>query len=194
MQRLDVSGAVRPLQWPLGVKGLMFFWPCIIAKPTWCTLYSIYYELRPNTCFEHHLLILRRRFKIVRVCYVGWRHLVQPTDITRTQYIKCRLCSASWWWESNARNMSRPLILNKQNKKCITLVSLYWYTVMHGQSLYWYTVMHGQQNNKYYVLYVVFFLLGDCNQERCICGWNSNLYVLENIFCCLWFVSSLKTR
>jgi hypothetical protein len=24
MQRLEVSGAVRPLQWPLGVKGLMY--------------------------------------------------------------------------------------------------------------------------------------------------------------------------
>jgi hypothetical protein len=30
---------------------------------------------------------------------------VQPTDITRTQYTKCRLCSASWSWSSNARNM-----------------------------------------------------------------------------------------
>jgi hypothetical protein len=34
--------------------------------------------------------------------------------------------------------MYRPLILNKLNKKCITLVSLYWYTVMHSQ-----------QNNKF---------------------------------------------
>jgi len=25
MQRLEVSGAVRPLQWPFGVKGLMYF-------------------------------------------------------------------------------------------------------------------------------------------------------------------------
>jgi hypothetical protein len=31
--------------------------------------------------------------------------LVQPTDITRTQYTKCRLCSASWGGASNARNM-----------------------------------------------------------------------------------------
>jgi hypothetical protein len=52
---------------------------------------------------------------------------------TRTQYTKCRLCSDSWGWISNARNMQRPLILNKQNKKCITLVSLYWYTMMCGQ-------------------------------------------------------------
>jgi hypothetical protein len=29
--------------------------------------------------------------------------------------------------------MQRTLILNKLNKKCIMLVSLYWYTMMHGQ-------------------------------------------------------------
>jgi hypothetical protein len=27
------------------------------------------------------------------------------------------------------------LILNKLNEKCITLVSLYWYTMMHGQQI-----------------------------------------------------------
>jgi hypothetical protein len=46
---------------------------------------------------------------------------------------KCRSCSASWRWASNAQNMYRPLILNKLNKTCITLVLLYWYTLMHGQ-------------------------------------------------------------
>jgi hypothetical protein len=51
---------------------------------------------------------------------------VQPADITRTQYIKCRFCSASWRWASNARKTQRPLILNKLNKMCITLGSLYW--------------------------------------------------------------------
>jgi hypothetical protein len=53
--------------------------------------------------------------------------LVQPTDITRTQYTKCRLLSTSWGWASNAGNMWRPLILNKLNKKCLALVSLYWF-------------------------------------------------------------------
>jgi hypothetical protein len=41
--------------------------------------------------------------------------------------------SVSWGWASNARNMWRPLILNKLNEQCITLVSLYWYTTIHGQ-------------------------------------------------------------
>jgi hypothetical protein len=88
-------------------------------------------------------------FGVLPACYVSWLHqewsetgvgdtsstpvLVQPTNITRTQYTKCRLCSASWGWASNARNILRPLILNKLNKKCITLVSLDWYTMMHGQ-------------------------------------------------------------
>jgi hypothetical protein len=51
----------------------------------------------------------------------------------RTQYTKRCLCGASCGWASNARNMQRPLILNKLNAKCITLASLYWYTLMHGQ-------------------------------------------------------------
>jgi hypothetical protein len=67
----------------------------------------------------------------------GWASnapiLVQPTDITRTQYTKYHLCTTSWGWASNARNMQRLLILNKLNKKCIMLVALYWYTMMHGQ-------------------------------------------------------------
>jgi hypothetical protein len=46
---------------------------------------------------------------------------------TRTQYIKCRLCSASWGYEGNARNIQRPLILDKLNKKFIKLISLYRY-------------------------------------------------------------------
>jgi hypothetical protein len=41
-------------------------------------------------------------------------------------------CTASWGRASNARNMQRPLILNKMNKKRITLVALYWYNMMHG--------------------------------------------------------------
>jgi hypothetical protein len=109
-------------------------------KPTWCTFHSIYWESRACTCFEHYLLILRRRYTmalgILRPCYVSWlchefRAIVaQPTDITRMQYMytKCRLCSTSWGWASNARNMYRLLILNKMNEKCFTLCSLYLYT------------------------------------------------------------------
>jgi hypothetical protein len=45
----------------------------------------------------------------VRVMLVGCTRievgLVQPTDITRTQYTKYCLCSASLGWGSNARNI-----------------------------------------------------------------------------------------
>jgi hypothetical protein len=70
-------------------------------------------------------------FGILHACNVGWQTAIvlQPTDITRTQYTKCRLCSASWGWASNAWNM----LLNKLNKRYITLVSLYWCTMMYGQ-------------------------------------------------------------
>jgi hypothetical protein len=30
---------------------------------------------------------------------------VQPTDVARTQYTKCRFRNASWGWASNAWNM-----------------------------------------------------------------------------------------
>jgi hypothetical protein len=85
-----------------------------------------------SACFEHYLSIFRRRYTndtvyCMNVLSPGRTRVgVQPTDITRTQYIKYRLCRASWRWASNARNMQRSLILNKLNEKCITLVSLYW--------------------------------------------------------------------
>jgi hypothetical protein len=50
----------------------------------------------------------------------------QLTDIIRTHYTQFRLCSTCWGWASNARNIYRPLILNRLNEKCITLVTLYW--------------------------------------------------------------------
>jgi hypothetical protein len=77
--------------------------------------------------------------------------VLQPTNITRTKYTKRCLCWVFWGWASNARNMYRPLILNKLNKKCIALVSLHWYTT---------SMMHGQQNlnQQLYYLYKHFIL------------------------------------
>jgi hypothetical protein len=62
---------------------------------------------------------------------------VQLTDITRTKYPKCRLCSVSWGSASNARIMQRPIILNQLNKKCITLVLLYWYRTWFVSVEFW---------------------------------------------------------
>jgi hypothetical protein len=83
----------------------------------------------------------KRHLVCILFAYVSWlwhgccftATVPQPTDIIRTQYTKCLLCSTSWWWASNGRNIQRPLILNKLNEKCITLISLYWYTMVHGQ-------------------------------------------------------------
>jgi hypothetical protein len=97
-------------------------------------------------CFKHYLPILRRSYTngtsytVCMLCQLAAAGLecstpilLQPTDITCTRYTKCNLCSTSWGWSSNVWNMQRHLILNKLNKKCITLVSLYWCTVMHDQ-------------------------------------------------------------
>jgi hypothetical protein len=43
----------------------------------------------PQEVLHNHYLVY-----FVRVVSVGYT-LVQPTDITHTQYTKCRLCSAS---------------------------------------------------------------------------------------------------
>jgi hypothetical protein len=115
-----------------------------VLKPTWCTFHSIYWESTASTCLEHYLLILMRCYTNSSLyiacvsCQLAVARLQcncnpDTTDLTRTKYINCHLCRASWWWTSNARNKWRLLILNILNKKCITLVTLSWYTMMHSQ-------------------------------------------------------------
>jgi hypothetical protein len=84
-----------------------------------CQLAAPGLEVRASTCFEQSI-----------PGAANWHNT------------KCRLCSTSWWWESNARNMYRPLILNKLIEKCIALVSLYWYTtsIMHVQQHYFHSL------------------------------------------------------
>jgi hypothetical protein len=63
----------------------------------------------------------------------------QPTDIIRTQYTNV-VCAANPEDEQIKLETRRGLmILNKFNEKCITLISFYWYTIMHGQQnvKYW---------------------------------------------------------
>jgi hypothetical protein len=53
-------------------------------------LCSVYYELMGCTCFEHYLLIFRRRRSNCVGCYQGWGST--PTlvaDTTRSQYTNC---------------------------------------------------------------------------------------------------------
>jgi hypothetical protein len=70
-------------------------------------------------------LLIFRRYWIsgtwhiaLMLCQLAALVLVQPTDITRKQNTKCRLCGAFWRWASNARNMCRPLIPNTRTLCC----------------------------------------------------------------------------
>jgi hypothetical protein len=128
----------------------MFCWPCIIVHQYSETnvMHFLFSLLRINGIYMFRALLAHPQEALQSgtwyiacvLCQLAASGLecstpilMQPTAITRTQYTKCRLWSASWGWAGNARNMYRPLILNKLNKKCITLFSLYWCTVMHGQ-------------------------------------------------------------
>jgi hypothetical protein len=64
-----------------------------ITKPTWRTFHSVYWELKTSTCFW---LWHDSSFTAT---------VPQPTYTILMQYNKCLLCSASWGWASNARNM-----------------------------------------------------------------------------------------
>jgi hypothetical protein len=72
-----------------------------------------------RTLVAHPQEVMYVAFGILRVYNARWHGssftatVPHPSDIIRTQYAKCRLYSASWGWESNVRNMQRPLILNK---------------------------------------------------------------------------------
>jgi hypothetical protein len=67
------------------------------------------YMFRALLAHPQEALIKRHLVYCVRVISVGCTRiesiLVQPTDITRTQYTKCRLIRASRGWASNDRNM-----------------------------------------------------------------------------------------
>jgi hypothetical protein len=55
-----------------------------IMELTWCTFHSVYWEPK---------------------AYDKTTSVPRPTDIIRTKYTKCCLCSDSWGWASNARIM-----------------------------------------------------------------------------------------
>jgi hypothetical protein len=114
---------------------LMACWPCIIAHQYSETnvmhfLFNIF-RVNGHDRFRASLAhpqetLDKRHFGILRARCVSWLHQMQPTDTTRMQFTNCHLCITSWGWASDARNMYRPLILNKLNRKCILLV----FTVM----------------------------------------------------------------
>jgi hypothetical protein len=82
-----------------------------MMKPTWCTFYSVYWESKASTCFEHYLLILRRCYTkviwyiacvlcelaVVRLQWNSYTHVIYQMSFI--------LCRASWGWANSARNM-----------------------------------------------------------------------------------------
>jgi hypothetical protein len=71
-----------------------------------------------------------------------------------------------------------PFILNKLNKKCITLVSLYWYTVMHGQQ----NIKLNFLSQRYFVLHIVTVCISFVEICCVVCVW---LLLLSIICYCL---------
>jgi hypothetical protein len=66
----------------LRIKGLYMFW-ALLAHPQ-------------EALHKQHLLYCTRY--VSWLCQHGTPTLVQPTDITHTQYTKCCLYSTSWGW------------------------------------------------------------------------------------------------
>ena len=62
MQRLEVSGAVRPLQWPFGVKGLRFRSSGMVRLVDWETVTDVSMKLSPcmSKIFPEILNIIQR--------------------------------------------------------------------------------------------------------------------------------------
>jgi hypothetical protein len=113
------------------------------------------YMLRTLLAYPQEALHKRHLVYYVRIMSVGCGTVavsLQPchstaTDVIRMQYTKCHLYSTSWGWASNVRSMKRPFILNKLKENCITLVSLYWYNMMHGQQNIKFILCIFQTNN-----------------------------------------------
>jgi hypothetical protein len=66
------------------------------------------YMFRTSLAHPQEALLKQHLVYCVRIMSVSFgmvATLPQPTDIICTQHTKCHLCSASWGWASNARNM-----------------------------------------------------------------------------------------
>jgi hypothetical protein len=92
---------------------------------------------------------------------------------------KCHLCSLSWRWACNAQNMYRTLILNKLNKKCITLVSLYWWTVMHSQQ----NIKYSFSSKWWITFYTVTLMQGSCKVALKVNEWKLTLHLPAELPC-----------
>jgi hypothetical protein len=99
---------------------------CRLRNTSWGWASNARNVLRPLTFIK----LYRKRITLVSLY---WGNIIVIDTMITHFCTNCRLCGTSWGWASNARNVQRPLIVNKLNENCFTLVSLYWYTMMHGQ-------------------------------------------------------------
>jgi hypothetical protein len=108
MQRLDVSDAVRPLKWPLGVKWLT---SCVSNSSILWQLRSVNIAVGINTCIltlcplsdKWNGLILRATQELGRIMfwnhsrvvfleYQGWRTVEACISASWTYFVKCFCC------------------------------------------------------------------------------------------------------
>jgi hypothetical protein len=95
---------------------LILFAPYFFNPLKHVSLRSILTLSITNSDFPHTLCIYQYSetnvmhflFNLLRIKGSYTPILVQPTDITRTQYTKYRLCSVSWGWASNAQTCKGP--------------------------------------------------------------------------------------
>jgi hypothetical protein len=97
-------------------------WHISMMKQTWCTFHSVYWESKAATCFEHCLLILRRRSENTTVQHNQLTLYVRsvPNAVCLTppedEQVMLETCRSLWF------------SINWM-KKCTTFFSLYWWSV-----------------------------------------------------------------
>jgi hypothetical protein len=95
-------------------------------------------RFRVSTCFGHYLPILRRHYTNAG----SSSHILRPAHIyNRTQQSPTlRLCSASWGWASNTRNMSKLWTSIKWKVTCVSN----WYCLLRKKQ---WCVAHFNERN-----------------------------------------------
>jgi hypothetical protein len=112
--------------WLAQTAGGKFLW---VAEEAVACQWGQLYAHRQKALHKRHLLRSVRVISVfctrIEVELQSWCRQ-QTLRARNTTYTKCRLCSASWGWASNAGIMQRHLKTNILNKECVIFNSLYW--------------------------------------------------------------------
>jgi hypothetical protein len=103
---------------------LMFCWPCIIVHQYSETnvTHSLFNLLRINGLYKFRALSAHPKEALFPA---PWNPGATNWHNTHALY-QVQLAKRLWVWASKAWNLQRPSVRNKLNRKCVTLVSLYW--------------------------------------------------------------------